>query len=341
MTGAGGLVGSEMSRLLIEQGYEVVGIDNNMRRRFFGPEGSTAEELDKLDQLPGFRHMPADIRDFDTMTGVMAAARPQLIVHTAAQPSHDWAATDPLTDFGVNANGTHVMLETARLHAPEATFAHMSTSKVYGDTPNRLKLVEWPTRFDLSVGEPYYGGIDTDMSVDRCLHSLFGVSKLSGDLLVQEYGRYFGMPTVCFRPGCVTGPAHAGVELHGFLAYLMKATVTGRPYKVYGYQGKQVRCNISARDLARAVLAFHGAPRPGAVYNIGGGRASACSMLEAIAESEAIAGCKLDWLYDDTNRIGDHIWWISNIARFQADYPDWHPSVTWQDLLREIHAAHA
>src|SRR6185503_7055351 len=249
------------------------------------------------------------------------------------------AARDPRNDFEVNAMGTSNLLEATRRHCPAAVFIFTSTNKVYGDTPNRLPLVELEDAYDIAADHPYHAGIDETMSVDQTQHSLFGASKLAADLLVQEYGRYFGMPTVCFRGGCLTGPAHAGTELHGFLAYLMKCTVTGQPYRVFGYRGKQVRDNIHSRDLVSAFWEFFKAPRPGAVYNIGGGRHSCCSMRQAIQACERISGRKLAWTYVEDNRIGDHIWWISSVARFQADYPQWRYGYDLEAILREIHEA--
>lgn len=340
VTGAGGLVGSEAVSLLIQEGYEVFGIENNHRAHFFGPEGSTADTTSAMQVIYGerFHLVEADIRDSQIISAVFRR-RPEIIIHTAAQPSHDWAAKDPHEDFGVNAVGTLTLLQQARQWCPEATFAHISTSKVYGDRPNFLPLEDQGNRFDLPYDHQYWRGIDTTMSVDTCLHSLFGVSKLSGDLLVQEYGRYFDMPTVCFRPGCVTGPGHAGVELHGFLAYLMKCAVTGRPYTVYGYEGKQVRCNIYARDLAAACLAYHENPGAGEVYNIGGARYSNCSMLEAISMCEDISGNKLEWSLDPKARIGDHRWWISSNASFEANFPKWKLTRNVPEMLQEIHDA--
>ena len=257
----------------------------------------------------------------------------ELVIHTAAQPSHDWAASDPQTDFGVNANGTLNLLEATRRHAPGATFMFCSTNKVYGDLPNSLPLVELPQRLELPEDHRYYRGIDTTMSIDQSTHSLFGVSKAAADLLVQEYGRYFDMPTVCFRGGCLTGPNHAGTQLHGFLSYLMRCTMTGEPYTVFGYGGKQVRDNIHAADLVAAFEAFHRAPRAGAVYNIGGGRQSNCSMLEAIELCQEIAGRELDWSLGEENRIGDHRWWISDLEPFKRDYPDWDITHDVRDIL--------
>ena len=340
ITGAGGLIGSEAVEHFIAEGFDVVGIENDMRARFFGPESSTSHVTERLvADHPEFRWENTDIRDRDAVDRIFRehAGRIELVVHTAAQPSHDWAASEPQTDFSVNANGTLNLLEAARAHAPEATFIFCSTNKVYGDTPNRLPLEELEMRLELPESHPYYRGIDTSMSIDASTHSLFGVSKAAADLLVQEYGYYFEMPTVCFRGGCLTGPQHAGAKLHGFLAYLMKCTVTGTPYTVFGYAGKQVRDNIHSADLIAAFAAFHKAPRAAAVYNIGGGRFSNCSMLEAIEICERIAGRELSWEMGEEPRIGDHRWWISDLAPFQADYPGWELRYGVEDILREMH----
>lgn len=344
VTGSGGLVGSDSVRRLVDSGWDVVGFENDMRARFFGPEASTAHVTEELvESYPEFRSIEVEIRDPEAVERIFAEQRPglELVIHTAAQPSHDWAAREPRTDFGVNAIGTLNLLEATRAHAPDASFVFMSTNKVYGDLPNGLPLEETETRLELPRDHPYYEGIDTSMSIDRSTHSLFGVSKAAADLLVQEYGRYFEMPTVCFRCGCITGPSHAGAKLHGFLAYLMKCVVTGTPYTVLGYGGKQVRDNIHSADLVEATLAFHRAPRAAAVYNIGGGRHSNCSMLEAIAACERIAGRELDWEQSDEARIGDHRWWISDLAEFGRDYPDWQQRHDIDSILREIHDANA
>ena len=263
----------------------------------------------------------------------------KVVIHTAAQPSHDWAARDPQTDFGVNAVGTLNLLESVRLHCPEAAFIFTSTNKVYGDTPNQLPLTELTSRYEIAPAHAFNSGIDESMSVDQTKHSLFGASKLAADLLVQEYGRYFGMKTVCFRGGCLTGPAHAGTELHGFLAYLMKCVAQGMPYRVFGYKGKQVRDNIHSYDLVNAFWEFFRAPRSAEVYNIGGSRHSSCSMLEAIEACERISDRKLSWSYVPDNRIGDHIWWISSVAKFQSHYPHWSYRYDLEGILQEIHAA--
>lgn len=341
VTGSGGLIGSESVRHFVEAGYDVVGLENDMRARFFGPEASTAHTSAALEQRypDEFRSLEVEIRDAEAVARVFAEqdGAVELVIHTAAQPSHDWAASDPQTDFGVNANGTLNLLEATRSHAPNATFIFCSTNKVYGDLPNYLPLVEQPTRLELPADHRYYGGIDTTMSIDASTHSLFGVSKAAADLLVQEYGHYFAMPTVCFRGGCLTGPNHAGAQLHGFLSYLMRCTVTGEPYTVFGYGGKQVRDNIHAADMVAAFEAFHKAPQAGAIYNIGGGRHSNCSMLEAIELCQQIAGRELDWSLGEDNRIGDHRWWISDLEPFKRDYPGWDLRYDVSDILRQIH----
>jgi CDP-paratose 2-epimerase len=342
VTGSGGLVGSESVRALVEAGFHVVGLENDTRAQLFGSSASTAPQTERLlDEHAAFTSLSVDIRDTDGVARVFAKYRRQLelVVHTAAQPSHDWAASQPQVDFGINANGTLNLLEATRKHAPEATFVFTSTNKVYGDTPNRLPLVELDTRLELPVGHDWFGGIDASMSIDSSMHSLFGVSKVAADLLVQEYGRYFDLPTVCFRCGCLTGPAHAGTELHGFLSYLMRCTIAGTPYTVHGYGGKQVRDNLASVDLVRAFLHFHAQPRAGAVYNLGGGRLSNCSMLEAIASCEKIAGRSLDWQLGDEARLGDHRWWISDLSAFQADYPGWTPTIDTDGILQAIHDA--
>jgi CDP-paratose 2-epimerase len=334
------LIGSESVRRLEEAGFDVVGIDNDARASFFGPEASTRPISEQLvSECEDFRWEELDIRDADGIDRVFRehASSIELVVHAAAQPSHDWAASNPPADFSINATGTLCLLEATRRNAPDATFAHLSTNKVYGDTPNRLPLVELESRLELPEDHRWYGGIDTSMSIDRSTHSLFGVSKAAGDLLVQEYGRYFGMPTVCFRGGCLTGPSHAGAELHGFLAYLMKCTVSGTPYTVFGYGGKQVRDNIHAADVVSALQAFHASPGTAGVYNIGGGRGSNCSVLEAIELSERIAGRELDWRLVDEARVGDHMWWISDVEEFRRDYPSWSLRYDVPAILEEIH----
>ena len=342
VTGSGGLIGSESVKTLHDRGFHVVGIDNDMRAYFFGREASTeANSAGLASTLENYVHRRIDIRDLDAVTRVFAEFNTaiELVIHTAAQPSHDWAAKEPLTDFGVNATGTLHLLEATRLHCPEATFIFTSTNKVYGDTPNRLPLVELDERWEIESSHPFFIGIDESMSIDQSKHSLFGASKVAADVLVQEYGRYFGMKTGVFRGGCLTGPAHAGTELHGFLAYLMKCLVEGRPYRIFGYKGKQVRDNIHSHDLVSAFLHFHANPRPGEVYNIGGSRHSNCSMLEAIRIGEELSGRKLDFTYVEDNRIGDHIWYVSDVRKFQSHYPDWKYQYGIRDILTEIHQA--
>ena len=339
VTGSGGLIGSESVRYLTGHGMEVAGLDNDMRRYFFGPEASTRPVSDDLQRsCPGFRLHACDIREGEAVNEIFRRYGKSitLIIHTAAQPSHDWAAREPLTDFSVNALGTLHLLEAARQHCPDAVFIFTSTNKVYGDTPNRLPLVERETRWEIDAAHAYHArGIDEGMSIDQTKHSLFGASKAAADLMVQEYGRYFGMKTAIFRGGCLTGPQHAGAELHGFLAYLMKCAVTGREYKIFGYRGKQVRDNIHSHDLVEAFFQFYQAPRVAEVYNIGGSRFSNCSMLEAIRLCEEITGRAMTTTYVENNRIGDHIWWISDVSKFQSHYPAWKLTRTVRDILRE------
>jgi CDP-paratose 2-epimerase len=345
VTGSAGLIGSESVAHFSELGFDVIGLENDMRARFFGAEASTAHMTEALRaRYPTFVSLDVDIRDRDAVENVLASrgAPVELVIHTAAQPSHDWAASDPHMDFEVNALGTLNLLEATRKHAEEATFVHCSTNKVYGDRPNSLPLLELEQRLELPQDHVYYEGIDTSMSIDRSTHSLFGVSKASADLLVQEYGRYFGLATVCFRGGCLTGPNHAGTMLHGFLSYLMRATLTGEPYTVFGYGGKQVRDNIHAADLVAAFEHFHRDPQGGgAVYNIGGGRESNCSMLEAIELCQRISGRELDWALSEQNRTGDHRWWISDLRPFARDYPGWKLTRGVEEILREVYEQNA
>ena len=345
VTGAAGLIGSESVRFLSERGFRVIGIDNDMRRYFFGDGASTRWMADKLTAtLPEFHNENFDIRDIDALSKLFSehSSDIELVLHTAAQPSHDWAAREPLTDFTVNANGTLNLLEVTRRHCPDAVFIFTSTNKVYGDRPNTLPLVELEQRWEIAEDHPYYKrGIDESMSIDSTLHSIFGASKVAADVMVQEYGRYFGMKTGVFRGGCLTGPAHSGAELHGFLAWLMQCAIDGTRYRIYGYRGKQVRDNIHSFDLVNALYHFYQAPRLGEVYNIGGARFSNCSMLEAIAMCEEIAGRKMDTEYVETNRVGDHIWWISDVQKFRDHYPGWNLTKNVRDILLEIHAAKA
>ncbi len=341
VTGSAGLIGSESVRFFCNRGYTVVGIDNNMRRVFFGEDASTEWNRIRLIEEYGERyiHYGADIRDQNTIAEIFKTYGTDisLIIHTAAQPSHDWAAKDPYMDFSVNANGTLVLLENTRQISPEAVFIFCSTNKVYGDTPNYLPLVEQEFRWEIDSNHTYYRGIDESMSIDQSKHSLFGASKVAADVLVQEYGRYFNMKTASFRGGCLTGPSHSGTKLHGFLSYLMKCTMTGDKYQVFGYKGKQVRDNIHSFDLVNAFYHFYQAPRVAEVYNIGGSRFSNCSMLEAIQYCEAITEKKLNWSYVETNRIGDHIWWISDIKKFSNHYPHWDLTYAVSDILKEIY----
>ncbi len=340
ITGSAGLVGSEAVRYFAAQGMEVAGIDNDMRRTFFGEEASTAWVRERLERdLPSYTHYPADIRDDASIFRIFEhyGKNILLVIHAASQPSHDWAASNPFMDFTVNANGTSVMLEATRRHAPEAVFIFTSTNKVYGDLPNQLPLVELETRWEIDPSHAYLNGIPESMSIDRSLHSLFGASKVAADVLVQEYGRYFGMRAGCFRGGCLTGPNHSGTQLHGFLAYLMKCAVTGTPYTVFGYKGKQVRDNIHSADLTRAFDEFFKNPRCGEVYNMGGGRYSNCSMLEAIRICEEITGREFNWRYVEGNRKGDHIWWVSDLSHFQSHYPSWKLAYDVPKILREIY----
>ncbi len=343
VTGSAGLIGSETCKRFHSEGYDILGVDNDMRAYFFGEGASTGSSRQGLEKsLKRYTHRALDIRDREAVEKLFHEYGKDiaLVVHTAAQPSHDWAAKEPHTDFGVNAIGTLNLLESARLSCPQTPFIFTSTNKVYGDTPNRLPFQEQEKRWELG-SDHLYGlhGIDESMSIDQTKHSLFGASKVAADVLVQEYGRYFGMKTVCFRGGCLTGPAHAGTELHGFLAYLMKCTVAGNPYRVFGYGGKQVRDNIHSHDLVEAFHQFFQNPRSGEVYNIGGSRHSNCSMLEAIDLCQEISGKKLDWTYLEDNRIGDHIWWISDVRKFQSHYPGWNYRYGLREILEEIHQA--
>ena len=340
VTGSSGLIGSETARFFHEQGLEVVGIDNNLRRYFFGEDGSVeATTRVLLRTLKNFEHVPIDVRDTTSLNEIFARYGKEIrvVVHAAAQPSHDWAAREPVTDFTVNANGTLAVLEATRRHAPDAVFIFTSTNKVYGDTPNGLPLTELETRWELEASHPFAEhGIDESMSIDHSKHSLFGVSKVAADVMVQEYGRYFGMATAVFRGGCLTGPAHAGAELHGFLAYLVKCAMTGRPYTIYGYKGKQVRDNIHSYDLVNAFWHFYRAPRVAAVYNIGGSRHSNCSVLEAIALIREMTGRELRFSLSDDARSGDHIWWISDVRKFHNDYPEWSYRYDLPAIIGEI-----
>ena len=341
VTGSAGLIGAEAVRFFSGKGFRVVGIDNDMRQTFFGAQASTEWSRRELQAtIPEYTHHDVDIRDRAAIESIFTdyAGDLKVVIHTAAQPSHDWAAKDPHVDFTVNANGTLVLLEATRTRCPNAVFIFTSTNKVYGDNPNRLPLVELETRWEVDPDHPYHEhGIDESMSVDQTKHSLFGASKLAADALVQEYGRYFGMKTVCFRGGCLTGPGHSGAMLHGFLSYLVKCAITGDRYTVFGYKGKQVRDNIHSFDLVNMMWHYYRDPRPGEVYNAGGSRHSNCSMKEACDLCEEITGKKMNLAYSEESRIGDHIWWISDVRKFQSHYPDWSYRYDLRGILREIH----
>lgn len=341
VTGSSGLVGSEVCAYFAAHGWVVHGVDCNLRAFFFGPDGDTRFNQRRLEEdLSGFVHHELDIRDRSGVLSLLETVAPDAIVHTAAQPSHDRAAAIPFEDFDTNAVGTLNLLEAMRRHAPEAVFVHMSTNKVYGDAPNELPLVELDTRWEYARVEDQ-GGIDETCRIDRSKHSLFGASKVAADVMVQEYGRYFGLKSCCLRGGCLTGPNHAGVELHGFLSYLVKCNVVGRKYTVFGYKGKQVRDNIHALDIARFIEAFIDEPRCGEVYNLGGGRANSCSILEAFALAETVSGTPMVYDYVEENREGDHICYISDLTKMQAHYPSWGITKSLDDIFEEIHTSWA
>jgi CDP-paratose 2-epimerase len=340
ITGSAGLIGSEAVLFFAKLGMHIVGIDNDMRKFFFGEEASTMWNRRRLEaEVENYEHHDVDIRDYARIGEIFKhfGKKISLIIHTAAQPSHDWAARDPLSDFSVNANGTLNLLQITREFCPDAVFIFTSTNKVYGDLPNQLPLIEQERRWEIDPTHKYHSGISEDMSVDQSKHSLFGASKVAADVLVQEYGRYFGMKTVSFRGGCLTGPNHSGAQLHGFLAYLMKCAVTGLPYTIFGYKGKQVRDNIHSADLIAAFYEFYKNPGIADVYNIGGGRESNCSMLEAIELCEEIAGRELNYTYSTENRSGDHIWYVSDLEKFKARHPSWSITYDVPQILREIY----
>jgi CDP-paratose 2-epimerase len=340
VTGSSGLIGSEVCAYFArESGFAVHGVDNNQRAVFFGPAGDTRWNQRRLErELPGFQHHELDIRDRAGVLALVKQVRPDAIVHTASQPSHDRAAAIPFDDFDTNATGTLNFLEAARQACPESPFVHMSTNKVYGDAPNRLALVERATRWDYA--DPSYAhGIPETFTIDQSMHSLFGASKAAADLLVQEYGRYFNLPACCLRGGCLTGPNHSGVELHGFLSYLVKCNLEGREYRIFGYQGKQVRDNIHSLDVARFIAAFIAAPRAGEVYNLGGGKANSCSILEAFRMTEQLTGRQQVHTYVDQPRAGDHICYYSDLRKMRAHYPAWDLTVPLAETVRQIIAA--
>ncbi|MCB1689643.1 MAG: NAD-dependent epimerase/dehydratase family protein [Halioglobus sp.] len=336
VTGSSGLIGSEVCVFFAARGYRVHGVDNNQRAAFFGPQGDTRWNQKRLqDALKDFQHHELDIRDRDGVGNLVNAIRPDVIVHTAAQPSHDRAAAIPFDDFDTNAVGTLNCLEAVRRHCPESPFIHLSTNKVYGDAPNSIALKELETRWDYD-DPAYENGIPETFTIDQSKHSLFGVSKLASDVMVQEYGRYFGMPTCCLRGGCLTGPNHSGVELHGFLSYLIKCNLEGRQYTVFGYKAKQVRDNIHSLDVAQFMWEFSQSPRCGEVYNLGGGKQNSCSMLEAFGRVEALSGKAMNYVYSDRNREGDHICYYSDLRKMQAHYPNWEITRNLDDIFSEI-----
>ena len=341
VTGSAGLIGSEAVAFFSDKFDLVVGVDNNLRQYFFGEDASTEWNRNRLqERYDNYRHHQADIRSVEELTRIFEkyGTDISLVLHTAAQPSHDWAAREPFTDFSVNATGTLNLLEMTRQHCPEAVFVFTSTNKVYGDNPNFLPLIETETRWEIAADHPYFEhGIDEHLSIDHTKHSLFGASKVAADVLVQEYGRYFGMKTGVFRGGCLTGPNHSGAQLHGFLSYLMKCAITGTPYTIFGYKGKQVRDNIHSYDLVNMFWHFYQNPRAGEVYNAGGGRHANCSMLEAIAVCEEISGNKMNYSYSEANRIGDHIWYISDLTKFKTHYPTWNWTYDLRETLVQIH----
>jgi CDP-paratose 2-epimerase len=339
VTGSSGLIGSEAVRYFDRRGVRVYGLDNNMRADFFGPQGDTTWNLRQLrESCRHFEHQPLDIRDRPAVLRAIEETRPDLVIHCAAQPSHDLASSRPFDDFDVNAVGTLNLLEATRRHAPEAVFILMSTNKVYGDVPNELPLVELPTRYDYA-DPANHKGIDENCRVDRCLHSLFGVSKLAGDVMAQEYGRYFGLKTGIFRGGCLTGPFHSAVQLHGFLAYLVRVAVEGEPYTINGYKGKQVRDQIHSEDVIRAFEAFYQDPRPGEVYNLGGGRANAASILELLDRLEQLTGRSIPHHYEEHARIGDHIVYISDLTKLRTHYPGWEITRNLDTIVDDVFQA--
>lgn len=338
VTGSSGLIGSEAVTHLCEKGFNVIGVDNNLRAFFFGEAASTEWNSKKISERfkENFRLMQTDIRNYQDMEAIFRGSKFEIIIHAAAQPSHDWAAKDPIMDFTVNANGTLNLLELTRKYCPEATFIFTSTNKVYGDTPNQLPLLELENRWEIEPSHEFYMGINETMSLDQTTHSLFGVSKTSADLLVQEYGRYFGLKTAVFRGGCLTGPMHSPAELHGFLAYLVRCIVSGKKYTIFGYKGKQVRDNIHSSDLISMFMAFHANPIPGAVFNAGGGRSNSISILEAINEISKLAGKEPLIEMSQENRVGDHIWYITDTSKFERHYPNWVQQHSLSDILTEM-----
>lgn len=336
ITGSSGLIGSEVCMFFADRGFEIHGLDNNQRAVFFGPQGDTRWNQKRLEStLKHFHHHEIDIRDRAGLLKLVAQIHPDVIVHAAAQPSHDRAAAIPFDDFDTNAVGTLNLLEAARQACPEAPFIHMSTNKVYGDAPNKIPLKELETRWEFGE-ETMQNGIAENFTIDQSKHSLFGASKVAADVMVQEYGRYFGMHTCALRGGCLTGPNHSGVELHGFLSYLIKCNLEGKKYTVFGYKAKQVRDNIHSLDVARFIWEFIQAPRSGEVYNIGGGKNNSCSMIEAFDRVEQLSGKKMQWEYSDKNREGDHMCYYSDLSKMKAHYPNWDISKSLDDIFSEI-----
>lgn len=336
VTGSAGLIGSEAARHYDALGFQVIGVDNNMRQSFFGPDGDTSWQRERLESIcRNYKHADIDIRNRAAVLDLFCEVRPTAVIHCAAQPSHDLAATIPFDDFEVNALGTLNLLEATRQFVREAPFVFTSTNKVYGDGPNTVSLIEQSTRYDFADAA-YADGIPESFSVDQTKHSLFGASKLAADVMVQEYGRYFGMNTVCFRGGCLTGAGHSGAQLHGYLSYIFKAAAQGRRYTIFGYKGKQVRDQIHSRDVIGAFDAFIARPRPGAVYNLGGGKPNSVSILESIDRIRTLSGRDLDWTLSDENRIGDHIVYYTDLKRFRADYPEWRLTMSIDDIFEEF-----
>lgn len=336
VTGSCGLIGSEVSIYFGKNSFRIAGIDSNARAEFFGPEGDTSWVYHRLkSEIPGYLHHAVDIRDRARILDIIAALKPSLIIHTAAQPSHDRAAAIPFDDFETNALGTLNLLEAARRHCPESPFIHMSTNKVYGDQPNTIAMAELAERWDYADPQ-YANGIPETFPIDQSKHSIFGASKVAADVMVQEYGRYFNLPTCCLRGGCLTGPSHSGVELHGFLSYLIKCNIEGREYKLFGYKGKQVRDNVHSEDVARFMYEFWKAPRVAEVYNLGGGKDNSCSVLEAFNMVAAVTGRKMNWRYVETNRIGDHVCYYSDLRKMKTHYPAWGITKSLPSIFEEI-----
>lgn len=337
VTGSAGLIGSEAVRFFSRKGWDVVGLDNNMRRYFFGPDGDVRWNRKQLErECSTYTHMDIDVRDQREIEQLFSHHSFDLIIHAAAQPSHDWAAREPLTDFSINAAATLTLLEATRRFAPHAVFIFTSTNKVYGDNPNLLPLVELETRYEIDTSHQFWNGIDESMSIDHATHSVFGASKVAADIMVQEYGRYFGLKTGIFRGGCMTGPAHSGARLHGFLAYLVRCIAHGEPYRIFGYKGKQVRDNIHSYDVVTMFYEFYKNPLPGEVYNMGGGRHAHISVLEAITAIEKELGRKAQYRIKQENRVGDHKWYISDTSKFQRHFPNWAYSYSIGDIIHQL-----